>query len=184
MQVAHPKLGIPAPDFILPSTDGQQVSLGDVMGENGVVVVFICNHCPYVKAITDRLVADADRLREMGVGFVAICSNDADYNEEDSFDNMQRFARERGFTFPYLHDESQEVARAYDAQCTPDFFGLNREGEIQYRGRMDEGRTAPPSPDCRRDLVLAMQEIARTGKGPAEQVPSVGCSIKWKPSRA
>ena len=181
MQVSSPALGVKAPSFVLPSTDGKQVSLEDVMGSNGAVIVFICNHCPYVKAITDRLVQDARTLGETGVGFAAICSNDADYEPEDSFENMKRFARERGFVFPYLHDESQQVAREWDAQCTPDFFGLNRDFEICYRGRMDEGRIEPPPANCRRDLVMAMAEIVRTGKGPERQIASAGCSIKWKP---
>ncbi|HHB81970.1 MAG TPA: thioredoxin family protein [Devosia sp.] len=180
MRVENPKLGIVAPDFSLPSTEGKTLGLSDVMGENGAVVVFICNHCPYVKAITDRLNADALTLKEKGIGFVAICSNDASSHPEDSFENMVIFAEENGFVFPYLHDESQAVARAYDAQCTPDFFGLNRDGLIEYRGRIDKGRMNPLPAGAKRDLVLAMEEIALTGKGPAEQIPSAGCSIKWK----
>lgn len=176
----NPELHIKAPDFSLPATDGRTCSLSDIMGPNGAVVVFICNHCPYVKAITDRLVADAETLKAEGIGFAAICSNDATTHPADSFENMKTFAAERGFTFPYLHDESQAVARAYDAVCTPDFYGLNAAGEIEYRGRLDEGRTEPPPADARRELVEAMREIARTGKGPAEQNMSMGCSIKWK----
>ena len=149
-----PELGIKAPDFSLPATDGNTCALGDIMGENGAVVVFICNHCPYVKAITQRLVADAGTLAKLGVGFAAICSNDSVSYPEDSFENMAGFAKESGFTFPYLHDESQEVARAYDAVCTPDFFGLNSDGEIQYRGRMDEGRTNPPPVGDRKSTRL------------------------------
>jgi len=168
-----------APGFSLPATDGSMVSFDDVMGKNGLVVVFICNHCPYVKAITDRMVMDAGTLREMGVGFVAICSNDAVSYPQDSFENMKIFARERGFSFPYLHDETQEVARAYGAVCTPDFFGISSEGIIEYRGRMDSGKTERPPVDARRELVEAMAEIIRTGKGPGEQIASVGCSIKW-----
>lgn len=175
-----PKLGIKAPNFSLPGTDGEYYSLADIMGENGAVIVFICNHCPYVKAITERLVADAGLLRREGVGFAAICSNDAISHPEDSFENMVAFASESGFTFPYLHDEDQRVARAYGAVCTPDFFGLNNSGMIEYSGRLDEGRTSPPPPDARRDLVEAMFEIIRTGKGPANQPASAGCSIKWK----
>jgi len=175
-----PELGIPAPDFSLKATDGKTYSLSDVAGEKGTVVVFICNHCPYVKAITQRLVADADTLRNEGIGLVAICANDSTSHPADSFENMGLFAKERGFTFPYLHDETQDVARAFDAVCTPDFFGLNAAGEIQYRGRLDEGRTDEPPANAKRDLVEAMREIARTGKGPAEQLASVGCGIKWK----
>jgi peroxiredoxin len=175
-----PELGIKAPDFSLPATDGKTYGLADIMGKNGAVVVFICNHCPYVRAITDRLVDDARNLGELGIGFAAICSNDAVRSPDDSFEHMVDFAKKRGFFFPYLHDESQEVARAYDAVCTPDFFGLNAGGEIEYRGRMDEGRVQPLPQGARRDLVEAMKEIARTGRGPAEQIPSAGCSIKWR----
>ena len=175
-----PELGIKAPDFSLPGVDGQTHRLGDIMGENGAVIVFICNHCPYVKAITGRLVADAGTLAKLGVGFAAICSNDATSYPEDSFENMAVFAKESGFTFPYLHDESQAVARAYDAVCTPDFFGLNSDEEIQYRGRMDEGRTNLPPVGYRHELVEAMAEIVRTGKGPKVQIASAGCSIKWR----
>ncbi len=174
------KLGAMAPDFALMATNGRSYALKDIMGENGAVIVFICNHCPYVKAITARMVADAKLLAEEGVGFAAICSNDAGSYPEDSFENMKLFASERGFFFPYLHDEDQLVARQYGAQCTPEFFGLNRAREIQYCGRLDEGRTVPPPAGARRDLVEAMRQIARTGKGPDEQIPSVGCSIKWK----
>jgi len=175
-----PVLNIPAPDFSLLGTDGETYSLSDVAGKNGTVIVFICNHCPYVKAITSRLVADAETLMQEGVGFAAICANDSISHEADSFENMKLFAKERGFTFPYLHDESQEVARAYDAVCTPDFFGLNGAGKIQYRGRMDEGRTNEPPVDAKRELIEAMREIAASGKGPSEQIASVGCGIKWK----
>lgn len=175
-----PELGISAPDFSLPATDDKTYALSDIMGENGAVVVFICNHCPYVKAITGRLVEAANELRGEGIGFAAICANDATNHPADSFENMVLFAEERGFTFPYLHDESQEIARAYDAVCTPDFFGLDAKGNIVYRGRLDEGRTDPPPEDAKRELVEAMTEVARTGKAPAEQIPSVGCSIKWK----
>ncbi len=175
-----PELGISAPDFRLPATDGKLYALSDVQGEKGTVVVFICNHCPYVKAITGRMVKTADKLREEGIGFVAICSNDSTSHPADSFENMQKFAAERGFTFPYLHDEDQSVARAYDAVCTPDFFGLDRDGDILYRGRLDEGRTDPPPSNARPELLEAMLMIARTGKAPEEQVPSVGCGIKWK----
>ncbi len=180
MRVLNPLLGVNAPDFNLPSTSGGPVSLLDVMGKNGAVVVFICNHCPYVKAIVDRLNSDASALKEQGIGFVAICSNDATSHPEDSFENMVGFARESAFVFPYLHDESQEVARAYDAQCTPDFFGINSDGKIEYRGRIDKGRMNPLPAGAKRDLLLAMEEIARTGKGPTEQIASAGCSIKWK----
>ncbi len=176
----QPRLGIKAESFDLPATDGNRYSLPDIMGENGAVIVFICNHCPYVRAITERLVADARTLAKLGVGFGAICSNDVTRSPDDSFELMGEFANERGFFFPYMHDESQQVARAYDAVCTPDFFGLNAAGEIQYRGRLDEGRTHTPPEGYRHELVEAMAEIVRTGKGPKEQNPSVGCSIKWR----
>jgi len=169
-----------APDFRLPATDGKTYALADVAGPKGTVVVFICNHCPYVKAVIDRMVADAQTLKAEGVGFAAICSNDADDYPEDSFANMARFAQAHHFAFPYLHDESQDVARAYGAQCTPDFFGLGADRRLHYRGRLDQGRTSPPPKNARRELVEAMRVIAATGVGPEEQIASVGCSIKWK----
>lgn len=180
MRVENPELGITAPEFSLPSTKGETLSLVDIMGGNGAVVVFICNHCPYVIAITERLNLDAEILAEQGIGFAAICSNDATTHADDSFENMVIFAEENQFKFPYLHDENQAVAKAYDAQCTPDFFGLNRDGSIEYRGRIDKGRTNPLPAGAKRDLLLAMEQISRTGKGPTEQITSAGCSIKWK----
>lgn len=176
----QPALGVKAPDFALPATDGKTYRLADVAGEKGTVVVFICNHCPYVKAVAPRMVADAKTLAAEGIGFVAISSNDARSYPADSFDNMKAFAEKHGFPFPYLYDESQEVARAYAAECTPDFFGLDADGAIAYRGRLDEGRKDEPPPGARRELVEAMRMIAKTGKGPERQFPSVGCSIKWK----
>ncbi len=141
--------------------------------------MFICNHCPYVKAIRERLVRDAIDLQALGIGVVAISANDpADY-PEDSFENMGRVAREFEYPFPYLFDESQDTARAYDAVCTPEFFGFHADLGLQYRGRLDASRTAPV-PDARRDLYEAMKSVALTGKGPAQQIPSMGCSIKWK----
>ena len=180
MQVEQPRLEIVAPDFNLPGVDGERYALSDIMGPNGAVVVFICNHCPYVKAITERLVAAAVTLRQEGIGFAAICSNDAESHPEDSFDNMKLFAAKRGFTFPYLHDESQDVARAYEAVCTPDFFGLDAEGVVRYRGRLDSGRNDPKPGDLKPELVDAMLAIAKGKPAPAKQFPSVGCSIKWK----
>ncbi|HEX7810681.1 MAG TPA: thioredoxin family protein [Burkholderiales bacterium] len=171
--------GWKARDFDLPGTDGKHYKLADVSGPNGLLIMFICNHCPYVKAIRTRIVRDGADLQALGVGVAAISANDpADY-PEDSFENMQRVAREFKFPFPYLFDESQEVARAYAAVCTPDFFGFNARLELQYRGRLDASRTAPV-PDARRDLFEAMKAVAQTGAGPAEQVASMGCSIKWK----
>ncbi len=175
-----PDLGIEAPRFALPATDGRTYSLVDVAGENGTVVAFICNHCPYVRAVVARMVADARTLAEEGIGFVAINANDTASHPEDSPANMKVFAEKHGFPFPYLFDETQETARAYDAACTPEFFGISRAGTIEYRGRLDQGRTDTPPPDARRELVEAMRAIATTGKGPAEQIASVGCSIKWK----
>ncbi len=170
----------PAPDFTLPATDGQSYSLQDIAGENGTLIMFICNHCPYVLAVIDRITRDAKDLQALGVGVAAICSNDAVAYPDDSFDKMKLLAEKHGFTFPYLHDEDQSVARAYDAACTPDFFGFNRDLGLQYRGRLDASRKESGPTDLRRDLYEAMKQVAKTGKGPAEQVPSMGCSIKWK----
>ena len=173
-------LGTAAPDFRLPATDGRSYSLADVAGPNGTVIVFICNHCPYVKAVIDRMVADAHTLSGEGIGFAAICSNDAKSFPEDSFANMQRFAKAHDFHFPYLHDEDQSVARAYGAVCTPDFFGYDGARKLQYRGRLDEGRMSAPPAGARKDLVEAMRAIAATGGAPSPQFASMGCSIKWK----
>jgi len=173
------KLGTSAPHFRLPATNGKTYTYADVAGPKGTVIVFICNHCPYVKALTDRLDLDAKALMAEGIGFAAICSNDAKSYPEDSFDNMRQFASTHGFPFPYLHDESQSVAKAYGAVCTPDFFGYDAERKLKYRGRLDEGRTTAPPPNARRELLEAMRAIA-AGRSPTEQVPSVGCSIKWK----
>ncbi|SPH17822.1 Thiol-disulfide oxidoreductase ResA [Defluviimonas aquaemixtae] len=172
--------GWKAVDFTLPGTDGRDWALADVAGPNGTLIMFICNHCPYVKSVVDRIVHEAKALQDMGVGVAAICANDAVRYSEDSFDNMKVFAERHGFSFPYLHDESQEVARAYDAICTPDFFGFNAKGELQYRGRLDASGRQAAGPDVRRELFEAMKLVAETGLGPAEQVPSMGCSIKWK----
>lgn len=172
--------GTPAVDFSLPGVDGKTWTLNDCRGENGTLVMFICNHCPYVKAVRDRLVRDARDLQALGVNTVAIMSNDpADY-PEDSFDNMRQVAREYAFPFPYLIDETQEVAKAYGAVCTPDFFGYNADLELQYRGRLDASRKEAAPPDARRDLFEAMKQVATTGQGPREQIPSMGCSIKWR----
>jgi peroxiredoxin len=172
--------GRPAVDFALPGVDGRIWTLADCRGEKGTLVMFICNHCPYVKAIRERLVRDTRELLDYGVKSVAIMANDPVLYEEDSFENMQKIAREYDFPFPYLFDESQAVARAYGAVCTPDFFGYNTALELQYRGRLDASRKETAPADARRELFEAMVEVARTGRGPAEQVPSMGCSIKWK----
>jgi peroxiredoxin len=171
--------GWPAVDFVLPGTDGKQYSIADVRGPNGLLVMFICNHCPYVKAVRERLVRDCRELAGLGIGSIAIMSNDpADY-PEDSFENMQRVARDFQFPFPYVLDATQAVAQAYGAVCTPDFFGFNAKLELQYRGRLDASRKET-APEARRDLFEAMSLVARTGAGPREQIPSMGCSIKWK----
>jgi len=172
--------GRPAVDFSLPGVDGRTWTLGQCRGEKGLLVMFICNHCPYVKAVRERLVRDAAELRSLGVNSVAIMSNDVHDYPEDSFDNMRRIAAEFDFPFPYLLDESQEVARAYGAVCTPDFFGYNADLELQYRGRLDESRKETAPEGVRRDLFEAMKLVAETGKGPEEQIPSMGCSIKWR----
>ena len=167
-------------DFRLKGTDGRTYSLADVKGENGTLVMFICNHCPYVKAVIGRLVEDVRTMQAGGIGAVAIMSNDTAAYPADSFENMQSFAKEHGFVFPYVIDETQEIAHAYGAVCTPDLFGFNAAGELHYRGRVDSAGSRPAIGNEKRELREAMLEIARTGKGPAEQVPSVGCSIKWR----
>jgi peroxiredoxin len=172
-------IGWKARDFALSGTDGKTYSLADVRGPKGTLVVFICNHCPYVKASIDRIVAEAKALREISIGTIAIMPNDVKAYPEDSFDKMKAFAARYGFGFPYVIDTTQEVARAYDAQCTPDFFGFNTQDELQYRGRLDASRMTPIT-KARRDLFEAMQQVAETGHGPKEQLPSMGCSIKWK----
>ena len=172
--------GWKAPGFVLSGTDGKNWSLDDVRGPNGTLVMFICNHCPYVLAILDRLLRDATALQAAGIGVAAISANDADAYPEDSFINMLRMSREKHFTFPYLYDETQEVARAYGAACTPDFFGFNANDELQYRGRLDASGRNPGPTDARRELYDAMMMVAETGHGPREQIASMGCSIKWK----
>ena len=173
------EFGQPAPGFSLPGTDGKTYRLEDVRGPNGLLVMFICNHCPYVQAIRDRLIRDAHDLKALGIHTAAIMSNDPSDYPEDSFANMQKLASELKFPFPYLYDETQETAKAYGAVCTPDFFGYNKDLKLQYRGRLDESRKEPV-PNARRDLFEAMQQVARTGNGPSAQIPSMGCSIKWK----
>lgn len=172
--------GLPAIDFSLPGIDGGQWDLARCRGENGLLVMFICNHCPYVKAVRDRLVRDARELQALGVNAVAIMSNDPALYEEDSFDNMRKVAERFDFPFPYLLDETQAVAKAYGAVCTPDFFGYNGALELQYRGRLDESRKEAAPEGVRRDLFEAMKQVAESGSGPQEQIPSIGCSIKWR----
>lgn len=174
------EFGKPAIDFSLPGVDGKQWALQNCKGEKGLLVMFICNHCPYVKAVRERLVRDTNELKSLGINSVAIMSNDPALYDEDSFENMKKVSDEYGFSFPYLLDETQEVAKAYGAVCTPDFFGYNADLELQYRGRLDASRKETAPADVRRDLFEAMSEVARTGNGPKDQIPSMGCSIKWK----
>ena len=173
-------VGSPAPDFNLQGVDGKQWSRNACAGENGLMVMFICNHCPYVKSIQQRLVEDVAVLKKSGIGVVAIMSNDPNDYPEDSFENMQEIVKEKHYNFPYLIDETQRVAKAYGAICTPDFFGYNAKLELQYRGRLDESGMNADVGNVKRDLVEAMLLVAETGKGPIEQVASIGCSIKWK----
>jgi peroxiredoxin len=172
--------GKKAPDFDLLGVDGQRWTLAQCMGEKGLLVMFICQHCPYVKAIHERIIRDTQELKALGINSVAIMSNDpADY-PDDSYENMQRVAKEFDYLFPYLYDESQEVAKAYGAVCTPDFFAYNADFELQYRGRLDASRKETAPPDTIRELFEAMKQIAITGSGPEEQIASMGCSIKWR----
>ncbi len=175
--------GEKAKDFSLKGIDGKTYTLEDVKGENGTLVMFICNHCPFVKAITEKLVRDTSELAQYGIKTVAIMSNDTATYPEDSFENMQKFAAENGFSFPYLIDETQEVAKDYDAVCTPDFFGYNANLELQYRGRLDDSGMNKKE-DGQRELFNAMKQVAETGNGPENQTPSIGCSIKWRQEAA
>ena len=171
--------GWKAPDFKLRGVDGKTYSLADVRGPKGTLVMFICNHCPYVKAIRPRLVRDLKELKALGVNATAIMSNDPTDYPEDGFEHMQAGAKEFDFPFPYVIDETQAVAKTYGAVCTPDFFGFNDKLELQYRGRFDESRKETAPEGVRRDLFEAMKQVAETGHGPKEQIPSIGCSIKW-----
>jgi peroxiredoxin len=172
--------GWKAKEFDLEGVDGRRVRLSELRGPGGTLVMFICNHCPYVKAVVDRIVRDMQALSEIGVGAVAISSNDAQAYPDDGFEPMKAFAARHGFGFPYLHDESQDVARAYGAVCTPDFFGFDKDRRLVYRGRLDASGRQPAPPEARRELFDAMRAVADGGAAPAEQVPSIGCSIKWK----
>jgi peroxiredoxin len=171
--------GWKAPDFDLLGVDGKRYTLQNARGENGLLVMFICNHCPYVQSIRDRIVRDTRELLQYGIHTIAIMSNDPAEYIEDSFDNMRAMAQEFDFPFPYVWDETQAVAKAYDAICTPDFFGFNANLELQYRGRLDASRKIAAS-DATRDLFNAMVQVAQTGQGPQDQIASMGCSIKWK----
>ena len=174
------EFGKPAVDFALPGVDGKTWTLDACRGTNGLLVMFICNHCPYVKAIRERLVRDTSQLLDYGINSVAIMSNDPTEYAEDSFDNMKLIAEQYHYPFPYLWDETQAIAKAYGAVCTPDFFGYNANLELQYRGRLDASRKETAAVDARRDLFEAMVQVAKTEKGPKEQIPSMGCSIKWR----
>ena len=171
-----------APDFALPGIDGKSYSLSEIKGINGTLVMFICNHCPYVKSVIHRIVEDISILNSKGIGSIAIMSNDVNdpkYGHEDSFGKMKLFSQNNNFVFPYVYDETQEVGMKYNAVCTPDFFGFNSNNELQYRGRLEESKMEI-IPNARKELLEAMIQIAETGKGPIKQIPSIGCSIKWK----
>ena len=172
--------GKQAENFKLKSTDGKFLTLEDLKGKNGTLIMFICNHCPYVKAIISDVVKDCNVLSKLGVNSVAICSNDVVNYPEDSFENMSIFSKKNNFNFSYLHDETQEVAKKYGAVCTPDFFGYNGNLKLQYRGRIRELKDLKPIRDGDSDLLSAMTQISKTGNGPKEQIPSMGCNIKWK----
>ena len=172
--------GLQVIDFDLPGIDGRNWSREQCRGKNGTLVMFICNHCPYVKAVQERIVSDTNELISLGVNSVAIMSNDPEDYPEDSFDNMKKVAEQLNYPFPYLFDESQDIAKAYGAVCTPDFYGYNNDLELQYRGRLDASGMQPAKTGTKRDLFDAMSQIANSGKGPEHQIPSMGCSIKWR----
>ena len=172
--------GKKAEDFKLKSTNNELLTFNDVKGDNGTLVMFICNHCPYVKAVISDIVNDCKLLQNLNVSSVAICSNDVINYPEDSFDKMIEFSNSNNFNFPYLHDETQEIARKFDAVCTPDFFGYNKNLELQYRGRIRELKDLKPIRSGESELYLAMKMIAETGRGPKDQISSMGCNIKWR----
>ena len=171
--------GEEAKDFKLVSTENKKVSLDDIKGKNGILIMFICNHCPYVKAVINDIVEDAKYLESLEIKSAAIMSNDVKNYPEDSFDNMIAFSKSNNFSFPYLFDETQDVAKNYGAVCTPDFFGYNKNLELQYRGRIRELKNLKPVREGDSDLKIAMKLIAKSGKGPKNQIPSMGCNIKW-----
>ena len=174
--------GWKAPEFNLIGIDNKYYSFQDIKGTNGTLVMFICNHCPYVKSVIHRIVEDVTTLKEKGIGVIAIMSNDVNdpkYGEEDSFDNMKLFSEKNNFVFPYVYDETQSVGREYNAVCTPDFFGFNANNELQYRGRLEESKMEI-IPNAKKELLEAMIQVSETGSGPKNQIPSIGCSIKWK----
>jgi len=165
--------------FELKSTENKLINLNDIKGKNGTLIMFICNHCPYVKAVIDDIVNDCKNLEKEEIKSVAIMSNDQKNYPEDSFENMVSFSKKYKFNFPYLVDETQKIAKTYGAVCTPDFFGYNTNLELQYRGRIRELKDLKPVKNNDSDLIKAMRLIAKTGKGPENQIPSMGCSIKW-----
>ena len=171
--------GKKADHFELKSTDNKIISLEDIKGERGTLIMFICNHCPYVKAVIKEVVKDCKELEKIGVKSLAIMSNDTKNYPDDSYENMILFAKEHQFNFPYVIDETQEIAKEYGAVCTPDFFGYNKNLELQYRGRMRELKELKPIQEGKSDLLSAMELIAETGEGPKKQIPSMGCNIKW-----
>lgn len=172
--------GWQAPAFSLPDLQGKLHDFNAIAGPKGTLIMFLCNHCPYVRAIENRIARDARDLAALGIGVAAICANDASTYREDAPEGLAAQAARAGFDFPYLVDDSQAVARAYDAACTPDFFGFDADGGLQYRGRLDASGARPGPADLRRDLYEAMRQVAETGRGPEDQTPSMGCSIKWK----
>lgn len=172
------EFNLPAIDFKLKGVDEKYYDLNSLKGTNGLLIMFICNHCPYVKSIINRIIRDTKELKQIGINSVGIMSNDPNEYPEDSFENMKKMALEFNFSFPYLIDETQDVARAYGAVCTPDFFGYNNKLGLQYRGRLDESRKESVD-GAKRELFEAMKQISKSGKGPENQIPSIGCSIKW-----
>ena len=171
--------GKKADNFQLKSTENKIISLNDVGGENGTLIMFICNHCPYVLAVIKDIVKDCKELEKDGIKSIAIMSNDPNEYEEDSFENMIQFAKDHEFNFPYVIDKTQDIAKKYGAVCTPDFFGYNKNLELQYRGRIRELKNLKPVKEGESELLTAMKMIAKTGNSPKEQFPSMGCSIKW-----
>lgn len=174
--------GWQAPDFTLPATDSKAYNLADIRGPKGTLIIFMCNHCPYVRCVLDRIIRDGNDLQNLGIGVAAISANDAQSYPQDSFDEMVKLSQDNSFPFPYLYDETQNVARNYGAACTPDFFGFDAQDGLQYRGRLDASRQQAGPADLRRDLYEAMKQVAEAGNGPVDQIPSIGCSIKWKQS--
>ncbi len=184
LETPNANIGWKALDFRLKNIDGKEYSMKDLRGVKGTVIMFICNHCPYVKAILDKIIRDANELKEHGINFIAVNSNDTGNYPEDSWDNMVKLAKEKNFPFPYMFDETQKVAKAYGAVCTPDFFGFNELLQLQYRGRLDDSKMNSNNPKAPRELFDAMMQIAKTGKYKGRTTPSIGCSIKWKSEAA